>query len=323
MLLLGLILVIHEFGHYLLAKLFGVHVPSFGVGIGPRFLTLERRIWGTRWRLAPLFCMGYAALHVSEDDGFSEFLERPLPRFLCRLFTPVLLFYRFLLPSISDGDEDDTGKIGVNDIRPWQRLLIAFAGPGINYLSAGVLLFVLFLCYGDNTFAVVTHGKLANLSGMESYYMKGGNCIVDAAYNACVTVLLFIYVGVQIAFLMLRMLCSGHMPLHGAVESVEDASHAIQAANTATGGLILPEICGIFVLISIMVATLNLIPLPGLDGMSFVVEPASFILPKRLNRDFAHAFRLAGIIFVGSLMAFMIFRDLFVYLLRVYQHVLT
>ena len=34
--MLGVLVVIHEFGHFLFAKIFGVGAPVFSVGIGPR-----------------------------------------------------------------------------------------------------------------------------------------------------------------------------------------------------------------------------------------------------------------------------------------------
>ena len=44
--ILGLLVLVHELGHFLIAKKAGVHVEEFGFGYPPRAISLGRR-WGT------------------------------------------------------------------------------------------------------------------------------------------------------------------------------------------------------------------------------------------------------------------------------------
>ncbi|HTU53943.1 MAG TPA: RIP metalloprotease RseP [Acetobacteraceae bacterium] len=62
---LGILISVHEFGHYLAARFCGVHVEAFSIGFG-RSLATWRDRQGTEWRLAALPLGGYVRLHGQE-----------------------------------------------------------------------------------------------------------------------------------------------------------------------------------------------------------------------------------------------------------------
>ncbi len=62
---LGVLVSVHEFGHYLAARLCGVHVEAFSIGFGKALATWRDR-QGTAWRLAVLPLGGYVKLHGQE-----------------------------------------------------------------------------------------------------------------------------------------------------------------------------------------------------------------------------------------------------------------
>ncbi len=105
---LGLMVLVHEWGHFLVAKLFGVRVEVFSFGFGPR-------LWGhqhgpTDYRISALPLGGYVKM-----AGDTPTEERK-------------------------GDPDEF----LSKLR-WQRVLIAVAGPVMNILTAIVLTAALFL----------------------------------------------------------------------------------------------------------------------------------------------------------------------------------
>ena len=104
MVLLGALIFVHEMGHFLLAKLFGVGVERFSFGFGPRIAGVE--IGGTDYRLSWVPLGGY--VKMKGDDPFEEDIAPTPDSFLAK---PV-----------------------------WQRLLIMLAGPGFNLLLP-ILLF--------------------------------------------------------------------------------------------------------------------------------------------------------------------------------------
>lgn len=97
--LLGVLIVIHEFGHFLFAKIFGVGVERFSVGFGPRIFSVTYK--GTEYRLAWFPLGGY--VRMVGDDPFEE------------------------QPTTPNGDS-------LMQKAAWKRLLIAFAGPLFNLL---------------------------------------------------------------------------------------------------------------------------------------------------------------------------------------------
>jgi regulator of sigma E protease len=109
-LVLGIIIVIHELGHFLVAKLFKIKVETFSVGFGPRLLGF--RYGETDYRISAFPLGGYVKM-AGENPGDSvtgasnEFLSKP----------------------------------------KWQRFLVASAGPAMNILLAVGLLTGLFM-YG-------------------------------------------------------------------------------------------------------------------------------------------------------------------------------
>lgn len=96
---LGIMIVIHEFGHFAAAKLFGVRVEVFSVGFGTRLLGFRRG--DTDYRISALPFGGYVKMAG----------ENPM--------------------------EERTGDPGEFMSHPrWQRFIIAVAGPAMNILLA-------------------------------------------------------------------------------------------------------------------------------------------------------------------------------------------
>lgn len=120
--LLGVLVTVHEFGHYLMGRLFGVKVLTFSVGMGPQlFGWTDKR--GTLWRIAALPIGGYCKF-LGDMDATS----RPDNE-------------AHALPAAE--------KAVAFPFKPlWQRFLIVFAGPAINIVFAIALFWVLFMVYG-------------------------------------------------------------------------------------------------------------------------------------------------------------------------------
>lgn len=117
-LVLSLLVLVHELGHFLLAKLFGVRVEEFGIGLPPKALTIGKKN-GTEYTLNWLPLGGFVRL-AGEDhpspEGFG--VAGPFLSKADRLLHPHMFFAK---PA-------------------WQRSLIIIAGVVVNLL-VGILLF--------------------------------------------------------------------------------------------------------------------------------------------------------------------------------------
>jgi len=129
---LGILVFVHEFGHYLAARWCGVHVEVFSIGFGQAITSWVDR-HGTRWKLAWLPLGGYVKMHGQ---------ERP---------------------------EDVSAQVRASWIAGQtfhektvlQRAIIVSAGPIANFLLAMVLFAALFISLGRPVTTPVVGAVLA------------------------------------------------------------------------------------------------------------------------------------------------------------------
>jgi len=107
LLCLFFLVLFHEFGHFLAAKLFGVKVESFSVGFGP--ILLHRTINGTDYRLSLIPLGGYCGMKGEKE--FQKAIEEKLP-------------------------EIEAEPDSLYGIHTFKRALIGFAGPFFNFILA-------------------------------------------------------------------------------------------------------------------------------------------------------------------------------------------
>src|SRR5712692_1243403 len=104
--ILGAAITLHEFGHFIVAKLFKIRVETFSFGFGPRLLGHK---WGpTDYRISAIPLGGYVKLGGDESNA----------------------------PIEGEGAPDIPPRERF-DLRPrWQRILVAVAGPVMNVITA-------------------------------------------------------------------------------------------------------------------------------------------------------------------------------------------
>ncbi|HWE84296.1 MAG TPA: RIP metalloprotease RseP [Terracidiphilus sp.] len=116
--LIGVMVVVHEFGHFAVAKLCGVRVESFSVGFGPRLFGIKRG--DTDYKVCLLPLGGYVKMTGETPDQLQSGTT----------------------PEDAGPAEIDPGSF-TNHPR-WQRVLIGLAGPVANFILAFVLMLFYF-----------------------------------------------------------------------------------------------------------------------------------------------------------------------------------
>ncbi len=128
--LLGILVFVHEFGHFLIARLTGVRVTDFSIGFG-------KKLWGftdrhnTNWKICAIPLGGYCQFLGDADAA-------------------------------SAGSDEEAEKLSEEDKKqafpfqsPWKKLAIVLGGPGFNYLFAILIFTLLFACLGKFSFPPV------------------------------------------------------------------------------------------------------------------------------------------------------------------------
>lgn len=110
----GILIIIHECGHFLFCKMFGVHTPTFSIGMGPTII--EKKIGDTNFRLAAIPLGGYVEIAGNQEVGQGE---------------QVHAF--------------DTGDTSFQSKPYWQKILIMFGGIAFNLGFAYIALSILFM----------------------------------------------------------------------------------------------------------------------------------------------------------------------------------
>jgi regulator of sigma E protease len=114
---LAFLIVVHEGGHFFVARWCGMRIERFSIGFGPGILKRVSKKTGTVFQLAPIPFGGFVeirGMNIAEEVDPED---------------------RFAYPN-----------------RPaWQRFITIFAGPATNYISAIVVAFALFQCAGERS----------------------------------------------------------------------------------------------------------------------------------------------------------------------------
>ena len=168
LLIFGAVIAIHEFGHFAMAKLCGVQVNEFSIGMGPALIKTYRK--GTQYTLRLLPVGGFVALEGEESpestqaEGGNEDAAPAIP--------PEVLAQR-------------TGK-PLNEAAVWQRMLVMAAGAVMNFVLGFVVLLLLISLRSEPITSKVIYavednalcGQTGLQAGDEIVAVNGRHCFV-------------------------------------------------------------------------------------------------------------------------------------------------
>ena len=179
------VIAIHEFGHFAVAKLCGVQVNEFSIGMGP--VLLKKMHHGTQYSLRALPVGGFVALEGEESpesqqaerEERSDLEERPLSQRSGADGSPN--------GGALNGEElsQPTGK-PLNEAPVWQRALIMAAGACMNFLLGFVVMAIVLTAQNEpitsRVIYAVEDGALCGQTGLEAgdkvLAVNGRRCFV-------------------------------------------------------------------------------------------------------------------------------------------------
>ena len=158
------VIAIHEFGHFAVAKLCGIRVNEFSIGMGPVLWKKVRK--GTQYSLRALPVGGFVALE-GEESPESKQAESPA------------------LEPDAAGEQPPQG-CPLNEAPVWQRALVMVAGAVMNFVLGFVVLVVLIAANGEpitsKVIYAVNDGALCGQTGLQAgdevVAVNGRRCFV-------------------------------------------------------------------------------------------------------------------------------------------------
>lgn len=338
-LVFGVVVIAHEFGHFLLAKANGIHVVEFAVGMGPNLLSFQKG--GTRYSLK-LFPIGGACMFEGEDGLVTK-----------------------------DGEESEGSfqKAGV-----WGRIATVVAGPFFNFILAFIVAFIMvnMMIIRDPVATQVEAGSGAAAGGlqdgdrilsmngekiklyqevslfMQTSYQGGGVEVVyergGQSYSTVITpqysetegryllgisnasfvepkgidTLKYAWYemrySVKATYKSLGMLVGGRVSRQDVAGPVGIAVNVVGKTyeETKDSGwqTVLLNMLNIILMLSVNLGILNLLPIPALDGGRLVFLLVEVIRGKPIPAEKEGIVHFIGLMFFMVLMVFIFFNDL-------------
>ncbi|AZL15775.1 RIP metalloprotease RseP [Rickettsiales endosymbiont of Stachyamoeba lipophora] len=351
---LTILVVVHEFGHYLFARICGVKVEAFAVGFGKELIGFTDK-HNTRWKICMLPLGGYVKLYghnqFMRKDGTSEELDPSITfddkpnyqKILIALAGPVfnlllailiisaLVFTKGIpdtLPIVEEViKESPAAKAGIQ-----KGDIIAYInGAKINYfsdivrtldqeyhkphnLSANMILTLNIIRYDEDLRVKVT--PIKNEQGRRILGIVG-NFDKDLIYRK-----ISLFKAMQIGIMKtaqdtlaianeIRSMVTNNADLNqfGGVISIADYS----GKAFAKGAEILLSFIAI---LSINLAVINLVPIPGLDGGHIMIYLSSMVLKRSFVEKISVYLLPFGIFLLIFLMLIANLNDVFKYFIK-------
>lgn len=337
-LIFGIIIMIHEFGHFLFAKLNGIGVIEFSLGMGPRLYSFEKG--GTRYSIK-ILPFGGSCMMLGED-------------------------------------EENSDQSAFNNKSVWARISVVAAGPIFNFLLAFLLSMVIVGLTGyqpatvmevmdgypakeagllpgdmiteingrnihskdDITLYIQTHaGKTMKVEykradgngGVErrsavivpQYSEEDGGYLMGVRFDGVAKPVsglgqLLVHSAYEVKYWIQYVFDAFYMMFHGEV-SLNDLSGPVGIVTTIddTVDQVIPygrtvvilTLINFCILLSANLGVMNLLPIPALDGGRLVFLFIEAVRGKPIDKEKEGMVHMAGMMLLMALMVLVLFND--------------
>lgn len=338
-LIFGIIVTVHEFGHFICAKLSGIRVLEFSVGMGPKLI--QKQKGETKYSLRALPIGGYCAMEgedaeTADEKGFRNAkLWKRMIVLAAGAFMNFVLGFVLLIGMVSMWSDVPTTVIkGFSGEKNSDGTVTYYAKSyesglrhndkfvemdGIRIFSDFDLNYILATTNKDkHDVTVIRDGEKAEISDVVFHDDKGGGMVdfglVSKKKNP-VTVLgcskdYFLSMS-HLVGLSLKQLFSGEVRKEevsgpvGVVDAISDAAEESESVKDAIFNLLYMSS-----LITINVGIFNLLPIPGLDGGRLLFCLIELIRRKPVKPEHEGYVHLAGMVLLFGIMIFATYNDI-------------
>ena len=335
-LLLGILIAVHEFGHFIAARICGIEVMEFAIGMGPKLIGWTGKKSGTKFSLRAIPLGGFCAFY-GEDDTEGKYVDDPRAynrqNVWKRLFTvamgPMMNFVLAfavalgfywtsgmleVLPTIAEVAPNQPAAVA--GILPGDRII---AVDGVDYTSADVPAIQSALATNGEPVSVTIRreGDAASITiplvpeWSEEYqrHMIGitfatrriplpFSRALPEAWDSCVQAGSMVFVALKGIFTDPEI----RDQVSGPVGAVAVVSQAVKQDGFMA-------FLDLLMAISINLGIMNLLPIPGLDGSRIVFHLVEAVRGKPIKPEREAMVHYIGMIFLFGLMIYFTFKD--------------
>lgn len=278
--LLGLIIFLHELGHFMTAKWFKMPVKEFSLGMGPKLIS--KKFGETVYSIRVFPLGGFVnisgmekkeiekdAIIVETEEEINKILEEN---------DDAIIYTQEEIDEINYDNEN-----GFFTKSPLQRFIVLIAGVVMNFLSAFIVLF----------FVVAAMTEIAHDIGFLLQLKITWKLFLQIFYETLN--------GVKLLF-------TGHVApkeMTGPVGLPKVVGQIYKSEGISV-------MKNIFALLSVNIGIMNLLPIPALDGGRIL-----FVIPEffgiKVNKKVENTVHMCGMILLIILMLFIMFNDIMNY----------
>jgi len=329
LLFFGILIFIHEGGHFLFARLCGVDVKEFSIGMGPKLITKTSKKSGTRYGLRALPIGGFVSMDGEDEDSENPnaFCNKSVPKRMLIVIAGavinilfgfilmfILVFAQKTLVSNVIGKFDDNAmsaeKLMVNDVilkvdgtatHTGNEVVYEIMNKGDKPIDFVVIRDGEKIVVEDVVFSnVVEQGVTMGTCDFKLYQdeQSFGNYIKHAFWRSMSTV--------KMVYDSLFNLLTGKYGLQAVSGPVGVTEVVGQAARSN-----LPTLLYVMSVISINLGVFNLLPFPALDGGRFVFLAVEGVRGRPIDRKIENYVNFFGIMILFAFMIIVTFKDIF------------
>ena len=327
-LVFGVLIFIHEFGHFMTARACGVHVKEFAIGMGPTLFSWHSKKHGTKYGLRLLPIGGFVSMDGEDEESEAPdaFCNKSIPKrmlivgagavmnlILGFALMVVLVFSQGTLASnvIGRFDEnaisaeklevgDEIVKIGHVRVHTWEETVYEIMNQGYEPIDMTVKRGGESVVIEDVTFGTMEEsGAVFGTCDFIPFAEERtiGNLLKHSFFRATSTV--------KMVYDSLIGMVTGRFGFEAVSGPVGVAEVVGDAAKAS-----MQQFLYIVAVLSINLGVFNLIPFPALDGGRFLFLIIEGIRRKPINRDVESYINFAGIILLFALMILVTGKDI-------------
>lgn len=335
-----LLIIIHELGHFVAAKLFGVEVEEFGLGFPPRALTLFT-LGGTIYSLNWIPLGGFVRPKGENDPTIpgglaaaspwvriAVFAAGPLANFLAAIILFAFIFTRVGVPDLSQTlivtvNEDSPAALA--GLQPGDIITtlndVAITSPEILRATvdenAGKATLVTYVRDGQTLQTTITprenpppgQGKMGieyNHPTVKVGFVKAVGMGSAALYEQVIQILTLPARLIQGSIAPEEARLVGYKGMYDMYGKIREADEAAAVEETSAAGL---NTVYFFASISISLGLLNLFPIPALDGGRILFALPEILIRKRIPQNAENLINLISFAMLILLMLYINIQD--------------